>query len=216
MKAWKTSAARRLATLVIVAATMGATASAQAQWAVIDASNLAQAIVMVDQMKTQVDQMRQEYAAITGNRNLGQILNSPLLRNYLPEQWQSIYDQVKGGQLPGITNAALQILNAEGMTGGTAGQQRYNNTLAANKAMAMQAYQATLSRLNNIQALMKQANLTEDAAAKADLTNRIGAEQAMIQNEQTRLQLMANLQQVEEKLAERARSAEFRRNLMAH
>lgn len=216
MKSWNVQGARRLFSFVLAAASVGAACSAHAQWTVIDPAHIAQTIQVVEQMKIEVDQMRKQYAAITGNRNFGQILNSPALRNYLPEQWQSIYDQVKSGSLPGITNAAQQILTAEGISGGTAAQQRYNNTVAANKAMAMQAYQATFNRLNNIQALMRQSNLTDDAAAKADLANRIGAEQAMIQNEQTRLQLMANLQQAEEKLAERARDAEFRRNLLTH
>ncbi|WP_455289972.1 type IV secretion system protein [Cupriavidus necator] len=189
---------------------------AQAQWTVIDPSNLAQNILAVEQMKQQVQTMERQYTAITGNRGYGQILNAPALRSYLPDQWQTVYDQVRTGQLPGITSAAQAVINAEGLGGTTAGDQRYNATLATNKAMATQAYNATLTRLTNIQALMKQANLTEDSAAKADLQNRIAAENAMIQNEQTRLNLMTNLQQVEEKLAGRQREIDFKNRLLGN
>ena len=42
-----------------------------------------------------------------------------------------------------------------------------------------------------------QSNLTQDPTAKADLQNRMAAEEAMVQNDQTRMQLTAQLQQAE-------------------
>ena len=175
---------------------------------VISVAELAQDVVMAGQLEQQVQTMEQQYTtmttqlnALTGNRGLGQILDNPSMHSYLPDQWQSIYGQVKGGQLSGISSAASQIESDEGMTATTPGQQRYNDTLAANKAMSMQAYQANLSRLQNIKSLMQQSDATQDPAAKADLQNRLQSENAMIQNEQTRLNLMGQLQQAEEKLA---------------
>src|SRR5471032_484348 len=175
---------------------------------VISVAELAQDVVMAGQLEQQVQTMEQQYTtmttqlnALTGNRGLGQILDNPSMHSYLPDQWQSIYGQVKGGQLSGISSAASQIESDEGMTATTPGQQRYNDTLAANKAMSMQAYQANLSRLQNIKSLMQQSDATQDPPAKADLQNRLQSENAMIQNEQTRLNLMGQLQQAEEKLA---------------
>lgn len=183
---------------------------------VLDVSNLGQAILMVQNLKAQIDQLRSQYDALTGNRGLGMILNNQMLRNYLPDQWQSIYDQVKGGSLQGISNTALQISRAEGLLGDapTSGQKRYFDVIAANKAMAIEAYNATLGRLNNIQALMQQSNLTQDPAAKADLQNRWAAEYTMVQNEQTRLNLMAQLQQTELRLAEEQRHREFKNSFL--
>ncbi|KJJ97377.1 hypothetical protein UB44_16920 [Burkholderiaceae bacterium 26] len=170
---------------------------------------------MVQNLKAQIDQLKSEYEALTGNRGLGTILNDPRLRSYLPDQWQAVYDHVKSGNLQGISNAALQIAASEGLTGAsTAGQQRYYDVIAANKAMAMQAYNATLARLNNIQALMQQSNLTQDPAAKADLQNRWSAEYTMVQNEQTRLNLMSQLQQSELRLAEEQREREAKREFL--
>ncbi|CAJ0807713.1 Type IV secretion system protein virB5 [Ralstonia psammae] len=182
---------------------------------VLDVSNLGQAMLMVQNLKAQIDQLKSQYDAVTGNRGYGTMLNDPALRSYLPDQWQSIYDQVRGGSLQGISSAALQIAKAEGMTGAaTPGQQRYYDVIAANKAMAMQAYNATLGRLNNIQALMQQSNLTQDPAAKADLQNRWAAEYTMVQNEQTRLNLMSRLQETELRLAQEQRHREFKNNFL--
>ena len=148
--------------------------------------------------------MKNQLAAITGNSGFGTILNNPSLRAYLPDQWEQIYNSATNGNLPGLTSATAQILQQNGMTNApTTGQQRVNNTLAANKAMAMQAYDASIQRLQNIEALMQQSNLTQSAAAKADLQARIASEQAMIQNEQTRLNLMTTLQNAETQLAQR-------------
>ncbi|MFV8598502.1 P-type DNA transfer protein VirB5 [Ralstonia pseudosolanacearum] len=182
---------------------------------VLDVSNLAQAMLMVQNLMQQLDQMKSQYDALTGNRGYGTILNDPQLRSYLPDQWQSVYDQVKSGSLQGISNAAQQIAKSEGLTGAsTTGQQRYYDTLAANKAMTMQAYSATLSRLSNIQSLMQQSNLTQDPAAKADLQNRWAAEYTMVQNEQTRLNLMSRLQETELRLAQEQRHREFKNNFL--
>jgi type IV secretion system protein VirB5 len=126
-----------------------------------------------------------------------------------------VYSQAKSGGLGGISSSMQNIENQEGMTqAATPAQQRYNDTLATNKAMTMQAYQANLDRLNNIQALMQQSNLTQDPSAKADLQNRLSAENAMVQNEQTRLDLMSHLQQQETTLADEQREREFKNNLL--
>jgi type IV secretion system protein VirB5 len=182
---------------------------------VIDVASIAHALTMVEQLKRQVTQMESQYAAISGARNLGQILNNPSLRTYLPDEWVGVYDKVKQGQLSGISSAARDIARQEGYDpNATGGQLRYQNTIAANKAMNQQAYAQTLQRLNNIQALMQQANTTPDAKASADLQNRIAAENAMIQNEQTRLNLMAQLQQAELQMSENQRRAEFKKRMI--
>jgi type IV secretion system protein VirB5 len=163
------------------------------------------------QMTQQIDRMKDEYAAITGNRGLGQVLNNPSLRNYLPDEWANIYDQVRSGKLAGISGQALSILSTEGFDlTATGGQKRQQDVLAANKAMTMQAYNATLARLKNINALMLQADATQDMKAAADLQNRMAAENAMIHNEQTRLILMTQLEYAESKLADEQQKREFK------
>ena len=89
------------------------------------------------------------------------------------------------------------------------GRKRQLDVMAANKAMTMQAYDATLARVNNINALMAKADTTMDTKAAADLQNRMASENAMIQNEQIRLNLLAQLQVAETQLANEQRAREF-------
>jgi type IV secretion system protein VirB5 len=205
-----------------LAAAMGAAASpaAYAQWTVNVNSDIPATINQVQtmaqwakqyqQMIQQITHMKNQYDAITGTRGLGQILNNPALRNYLPDQWANIYDQVRNGQLQGLSTKATSIYAAEGFDPhATGGRKRQLEILAANKAMAMQAYDATLQRVQNINALMQQADATNDMKAAADLQNRMAAENASIQNEQVRLNLAMQLQQAELQLADQQRSAEF-------
>ena len=176
----------------------------------ISPAELAQQMVQVQQLFQQIQNQEAQYQALTGNSSFGNIMNDASLRNYLPEQWQDIYNQAKSGGLSGVSSSMRMIEQQESMTGAsTAGQQRYYDTLATNKAMNEQAYSATMARLNNIQALMQQSNLTQDPAQKADLQNRMAAEEAMVTNDQTRLQVTAQLQQAELRLAEEQRDREF-------
>lgn len=181
---------------------------------VIDASTLAQAIMTVQQLKQEYSTISDQYNSLTGNRGLGQIFDNPSLRNYLPDDWQSVYDSVNRGQLNGISGMAKSIEQAEGGDAFTPGQVRLNQTLAANKAMTMRAYDGVLDRLNNIKALMQQTDMTQDPAAKADLQNRWSAEVANINNEKIRLDLMARLQDAEKEYAERQQEQEFKNQLL--
>lgn len=163
------------------------------------------------QMVSQITQMKSQFDATTGNRGLGQILNAPALRAYLPDQWAGVYDRVRSGELSGISSRASSIYAVEKFDPqATGGQKRQQEVLASNKAMTMQAYDASLARVNNINALMLEADRTQDVKGAADLQNRMAAENAMIQNEQIRLGLLAQLQQVEMQLAKEQKSREFR------
>lgn len=171
---------------------------------------MAQWAKQYQQMIQQITHLKNQYDAITGNRGLGQILNNPSLRTYLPDGWASIYDQIRNGQLQGISNKAASIYSAEQFDpNATGGRKRQLDVLAANKAITMQAYDATVARVNNINELMKQADATGDMKAAADLQNRMAAENAMIQNEQVRLNLALELQRVEAQLAAEQRGREF-------
>ena len=201
---------------LVVLACVAAFSTAHAQGVpVIAPAELAQQTLMVQNLETQVTNMKAQLSAITGNSGFGSILNNPALRAYLPDQWQSVYDQARSGGLPGISASMRSIELQEGFTdAATAGEQRYNDTLAANKAMSMQAYDNTLSRLRNIEGLMQQSNATQTAAEKADLQNRLLAEQAIVQNEQTRLNLMGQLQQAELRMADQQRERQFKNSLL--
>jgi type IV secretion system protein VirB5 len=205
---------RHMALLSGCVAVLLSTASHAQGIPTISIQELAQDILMAKNLQSQLSTMTQQYSSLTGNRGLGQILNSPSLTSSLPSQWQSVYAQVQSGQLQGLSGSAQQIEAQEGMTANTPTQQRYNATLAANKAMLMQTYQASADRLQNIQSLMQQSDQTQDAAGKADLQNRLLAENAMIQNEQTKLNLASQLQAAETNLAQKQDAEAFQQRMM--
>src|SRR5690242_17581630 len=99
---------------------------------VLDLANVTQAIATVKQLEREYVTVSDAYQSTIGNRGLGGIFNDASLRNCLPDQWQSVYDQVKSGQLNGISGVADSIERQEGMVAYTPGQQRLNDTEAAN------------------------------------------------------------------------------------
>lgn len=199
MKFCKTMLRTMLGAILLVTAI-----NAKAQIPTTDIAALAQRLVQITNTIEQLQQMKSQVAALTGNSSIGLTLNNPALHNYLPDQWESIYGKVQGGSLSGLSSATQQIMQQEGLgQAPNAGSQRINNTLAANKAMAQAAYDSSIQRLQNIQSLMTQSNMTQSAADKADLNNRLQGELANVQTEQTRLNVMTTLQNAETALAQR-------------
>ena len=71
---------------------------------------------------------------------------------------------------------------------------------AQDKGFALDAYNAAKSRINQIDQLMQKINQTQDPKAIAELQARIGAEQANIQNEQTKLQMYSMVAAAEDRV----------------
>lgn len=202
--------------------------SVSAQIPVTDVAGLAQQIQQVaswgqqlQQMKSQIDQQKQMYASISGGRGLGQLLNDPALKNNLPPDWQQVYASIQSGGYAGLTGSAKAIRDAnaiykcEGQTGQD--QQICNrelNKTAQDKANAQAAYDAAGKRLDNIQNLMAQIDQTTDPKSIQELQTRMQAEQAMIQNEQTKLMMFKMMAETEDKLiAQQKRELDLKRAL---
>ncbi|WP_448649544.1 P-type DNA transfer protein VirB5 [Pseudomonas corrugata] len=163
----------------------------------------------VEQMTSQIDQMKQQYQSITGSRGLGTIMDNPALRDYLPQDWQQVYDSVQSGGYAGLSGRAAQIYNDrkvyDACSQFTTTQQKTSCQAQAvkpsqDKALALDAYDAAKGRLRQIDQLMGKINDTADPKAIAELQSRISAEQAMIQNEQTKLQMYQMVAQAEDRL----------------
>lgn len=162
-----------------------------------------------DQMVSQIDQQKQQYQSVTGSRGLGKIMNDPALREYLPPDWQGVYDSVRSGGYNGLSGRGASVYEANRVFDScervTAGEQRIACQARAVKAsqdkgFALDAYDKAKSRVNQIDQLMAKINDTSDPKAIAELQGRIAAEQANIQNEQTKLQLYAMVAAAEDKV----------------
>lgn len=201
----------KLKRLLIASAVMASFSfsSAHAQGIpVIDAAGLAQAVQTVTQLQQQLEQAKQLYASMNGARGLGSILNNPQLRNYLPENWQGVYDAVKSGGYNGLTSTAKVVRDANKIYDNCANQMGSTQTICYRQAAQAAQYkdfignalEASGKRLAQIEGLMGQINATGDAKAIAELQARIGVEQANIQNETTKMQLFKMMADAEEKL----------------
>jgi len=162
-------------------------------------------------MTNQLTQMKQQYEAVTGSRNLGDIFNNPELRNYLPQEWQAVYDSVNSGGYGGLSNRGQQIYNQNKIYDACQSiiDQDSRTSCEAmavrpsqDKANALTAFDAAKSRLNQINQLMGQINGTTDPKAIGELQARIASEQAMIANSQTEMQLYAMVAEAEAKMQE--------------
>ena len=71
--------------------------------------------------------------------------------------------------------------------------------------MALKTYDGAQSRLDNINTLISKINTSTDPKAIQDLQARIGAEQALVSNESTKLQMVSQLSRSEEKLVDEKR-----------
>ena len=196
--------------LFVVQVALLAAGAVQASYPVFDASNYAKMVQTVQLMQRQVEQMQATYQAVSGSRGLGALFYNPALRQYLPEQWTGIYDAVSAGAYAGISGNLRDIRQAEALAGTVAEQiaqvqARQRNAAVANKAIGLRAYDGAKARLQQIEKLMAQINLTKDSKGVAEFQARIAVEQAAVANEATKLQLMGMLQQTEERLAAQQR-----------
>lgn len=188
---------------------------------VFDATRAADFIQQFARMKEQLDTARQQLAeaqrlfdSMSGIRGFGDLFRNTGLREYLPDDLRKIYDSVNGGGYAGISGSIQDILNQERLGTGSVNDlrqaivDRERNAAATEKAVGLRGYEGAQRRLAQIEALMDEIGRTQDQKAIEELQARIAAEQAAIQNETTKLQLIAHLREAERKLI-----AEQRREL---
>ena len=174
---------------------------------VFDAASAANFVTTLINLQQQYEQLRTTYSSTVGSRGFGSILYDPALRDYLPPDWQTVYDEARAGGDVGFSGALEDILNSEDSPASVEEtmrriEQRTRRTAAADKAVGLRGYEGARQRLAQIEALMKQINGTGDQKAAQELQARIQVEQAAAQNEGTKLQLIGMLQQAEQKLIE--------------
>ncbi|MBU4610309.1 P-type DNA transfer protein VirB5 [Achromobacter sp. GG226] len=206
----------RVARLIVATALSWGVPLAHAQIPVTDLGSIAQAVLQLEQLRHQLETARKAYDAITGNRGFGTILHDPDLRASLPPEWRSVYDDA-GSYGHGISGSVREILASINNTDKTVEeaaqdlQEDRAHQAATQKAIAMRAYSAAESRIDQIEGLIRASGATQDTQAIAELNARIGAEQALIQTDLTKLEMISMLQRAEEKLLREKTNEHFRR-----
>jgi type IV secretion system protein VirB5 len=180
---------------------------------VIDIANLEQAFQQILYWEKQIKAMQQQYAqyeqqykSLTGARGFGDVLQNPALQSYLPADLARSYSGLMRGDLSSAAQTLRrqsQIYNCEDRTGSD--KQiclAQLNKPFEDKAAAQAAYQTASAKLQQINGLMAQIQRTEDPKGIAELQARIAGESLVLQNETNRLQLYAQLAQIETRLIE--------------
>jgi type IV secretion system protein VirB5 len=204
--------------------TFGAIRPAHAQFAVIDIASIVQLVQEVQQLEQQVatarsqlTQAQAEYAAMTGSRGM-QLLLSGTVRNYLPPDWTQLSQVLSGssGSFPTLasdlrtlessnavlTSAQVAVLSPTQQAALTSARQ----SPAMLQAIARAALANSSDRFASLQQLIGAIGGAADQKAALDLNARIAAEQGMLQNEQTKLQVLYQVAQSQEwSRAQRAR-----------
>lgn len=149
---------------------------------VIDAAAIGKAVEQLIAWKKQYDQMveqiktsKDQLAAMTGQRNLGAVI-----------------DNIGAGAMvpPNVVAEWKQLTQRE--------------QIAKSKlAVIEQALSTTMARSDQVRALMQSINATTDMKAAAEINGRIQAETALVMNDLQRVQLMqaqaaSNTQRIEQ------------------
>lgn len=199
------SGKRALLMFVICCAVMPA---AHAQFAVIDVASVTQLISEVKTLEQQLAtaqaglaQAQTAYQSTVGSRGMEGLL-SGTTRNYLPSDWGGFQQAIQGsnGGYAALSTdlntamAANSVLSAQQLaTLSPAANQQLQadrQTVALMQAVSHQALSTTSMRFASLQQLIDAITRATDQKSALDLHARIGAETGMLQNEQTKLQVV--------------------------
>ena len=167
---------------------------------------LAKYAEQIQVLKSQLESQKRQLESLTGTRNLGDILNNPAIRNALPADAREILRASNGG-LGGISDVVERIEREERLTGNYE-QDKKNLDARADKlairsqAMMEQTQKAMTARVKQVDQLQAQINQTQDPKAIADLQARLLVEQANIQADQTRADMLTRQIEAEQALME--------------
>ncbi len=190
---------------------------ARAQWAVVDAPATAQLIQQVQNMQkqlaiagSQLQSTQLSLQAMTGGRGMEQLLGG-ITRNYLPANWTQVTNAAQGQRTSGypglsadveaavVANAILSQQRLSTLSPGDLQQiQEARRSSALRQALADEALANASSRFASIQSLITAISSAADQKAILDLQARISAELGMLQNEQTKLQVLYQATQAQD------------------
>lgn len=208
---------RRLALAAAALLASAAVSPATAQTLVYDPTAVGKlvqqyenALQQLDQLKAQVAQGKALYDHFNTASSVNSIaaeLASPALRAFLPDADKYVA-AAKGdlSALGSLGTAATSIRSANRIytppPSDPAGQdlEAAGNRAARDLAMGQQVATVSASRLQGLQQLQSAIGTATDARAVMDLQARLQAEQAMITNDQVRLQGLAMAQSAEDRV----------------
>ncbi|MGH8208216.1 MAG: type IV secretion system protein, partial [Steroidobacteraceae bacterium] len=182
--------------------------AAQAQFAVIDVASVTQLVAEVKTLEQQLStaqadlaQAQAAYQSTIGARGMERLL-AGTVRNYLPADWSGLQSAFQGvnSSYPALSSDLTTALTSNAVLSPqqlaslspAANQQLQSGrqTVALLQAVSHQALSTTSNRFASLQQLIDTIARAGDQKSALDLHTRIAAETGMLQNEQTKLQVL--------------------------
>ncbi len=221
----------RVSRLLIAAALAGLPAHGFAQQGVpvFDASAIAKHVEQIgkltEQIKTmqaqltQAKQLYESFNKLTDVNDVASLLSSDEFRKHLPKEFGEIEKLVSGGggSLASVVDRYLDQNRA--YQGGDANSfyrtelDRIARQTGAKHSIGQSVYNTASKRIDGLEELRRKITASKDAKDVLDLSARIQAEQALLQNEVLRMQGLAMVQQARGEM-DGQRAKERRRQLV--
>lgn len=145
-------------------------------------------------LNEQINQMKQQYAAVTGTYQRGaQLLDDAIsAAKSVPGSWQDVVSMQNGGVLGNIKNSYEQIIKTLPVEQFRDKRQGSNYKMATDSVRSALAGSETIfneaqTHLNNFTQLARQIDSTVNVKDAADLQNRMSAEMGLAQAAQMKL-----------------------------
>jgi type IV secretion system protein VirB5 len=204
---------KRRGVIVLSLASIFAASESHAQMAVIDVNAIFQMAEQLLVLRDQLTQAQAQLDALTGSRGMERLL-AGVTRNYLPPDW-AVFERtlrrvetsyaVLGAQIEAVIEGNA-VLTPE-QTAHLVPDQRAQLDAARQSAALLQvtsrqALQVSSERFDALQSLIDAIPTATDPKAALDLQARIAAEQAMLQNEHTKLMVLYQTLEAEDRARE--------------
>ena len=180
---------------------------------------LTEQIKTMEAQLTQAKQLYESFNKLTDVNDVASLLNSEEFRQHLPKEFGEIEKLVSGGggSLAGIVDRYLDQNRA--YQGGDANSfyrtelDRIARQTGAKHSIGQSVYDTASKRIDGLEELRQKITGSKDAKDVLDLSARIQAEQALLQNEVLRMQGLAMVQQARGEM-DGQRAEECRRQLV--
>ncbi|MGN2498845.1 P-type DNA transfer protein VirB5 [Serratia nevei] len=182
----------------------------------IDVANIAQlalnakqqadeALSQLNKAKEAIQQAKSQYdhykGLVTGNDQLGNFLNDPLLNKVLPlDDWNSIYSNTKN---------LADLRNRYGLTSSDPNVQKSFDHLLSQAGALEDTYNAASQRIKNAEQLRQKLNTVQTPQQREELGLRLQQEQLELQNQQIQLQNVKMLMDQQERIEDKKRGQDF-------
>ncbi|MEO6947053.1 MAG: P-type DNA transfer protein VirB5 [Nitrobacter sp.] len=163
---------------------------------------------LTSQLKVAQDQLSQakklydSFNKLTNANDIGALLNTPEFRKVLPQQFSDIEKLVAGQGSGNFANAVNSYLTQNRAYAGNSANSYYQSELdriarqtGAKHSLGQAVYDTASQRIDALEDLRKRISSAGDVKETLDLSARLQAEQALLQNDVLRMQGLAMIQQ---------------------